>query len=91
MMKKKCLRTLEHVAILLATNYKFPKLTEQQKLVLVYRYGLNGNNIHTLQEIAQVLSVSPERIRQIIAMSLRKIGLNYFQYHGTRIRAKSHF
>lgn len=49
------------------------KLSSKEKDVLVLRYGLNGNNRHTLEEVGNLYHVTRERIRQIEAKSLRKV------------------
>ena len=57
----------EEVAAQLATL----KPSEQQ--VLRLRFGLEGEDEHTLAEVARVRGVTPERIRQIESMALRKL------------------
>ncbi len=54
------------------------RLTPRQRLVVERRYGLNGNAVQTLQEIAGELGVTRERVRQIQADALarlRRIGV----------------
>lgn len=52
-------------------------LTEREKHILRMRFGLGGALLykreHTLQEIANRLRVTRERIRQIEAKALRKL------------------
>ena len=48
-------------------------LTEQQKCVIKYRFGLTGIEPMTLEQIANIYGVSRERIRQVIETTLRKI------------------
>lgn len=48
-------------------------LNEREKFVLTKRFGLNGNDGHTYQEIADVMKVTSERIRQIEVKALRKL------------------
>ncbi|MBN1249238.1 MAG: sigma-70 family RNA polymerase sigma factor [Anaerolineae bacterium] len=48
-------------------------LDEREIGVLVRRFGLQGNERHTLQELADELSVSRERVRQIERKALRKL------------------
>ena len=37
------------------------------------RFGLDGNQPHTLEEVGQMFHVTRERIRQIEAKALRKL------------------
>lgn len=48
-------------------------LTPREQRVLQMRFGLDGDNEHTLDDVAQDLDVSRERIRQIEAKALRKL------------------
>ena len=48
-------------------------LTPKEERVLRMRFGIGLNTDYTLEEVAQHLSVSRERIRQIQAVGLRKI------------------
>ncbi len=52
------------------------QLNERQRSVIERRYGLNGLEIHTLEQLAQSLNLTRERVRQIqieALASLRKI------------------
>jgi RNA polymerase nonessential primary-like sigma factor len=52
------------------------ELGERQRCVIERRYGLNGSEIHTLEQLAQGLNLTRERVRQIqieALASLRKI------------------
>ncbi len=48
-------------------------LSEQEQHVLRLRFGLDGNERHTLAEIGRLLQVSRERVRQVELKSLRKL------------------
>jgi RNA polymerase sigma factor (sigma-70 family) len=48
-------------------------LTEKEQKVLKMRFGLDGNEEHTLESISQKMSVTRERIRQIESKALRKM------------------
>ena len=48
-------------------------LTEKESKVLTLKFGLADGNEYTLQEIAEQLKLSNERIRQIGAKALRKL------------------
>jgi DNA-directed RNA polymerase sigma subunit (sigma70/sigma32) len=50
-----------------------PQLDERRRLVLVQRYGLDGEEPKTLQAIGTQLSRTRERIRQIQNMGLEKL------------------
>jgi len=49
------------------------QLTEQERDVLGLRFGLNGQERHTLAEIGRQLDVSRERVRQVELKALRKL------------------
>ena len=48
-------------------------LSEQEQHVLKLRFGLEGNERHTLAEIGRLLQVSRERVRQVELKALRKL------------------
>ena len=48
-------------------------LTEREQEVIVLRFGLDGSQPHTLEEVGQMFHVTRERIRQIEAKALRKL------------------
>jgi len=48
-------------------------ITEQEREVLALRFGLDGQERHTLAEIGRQLSVSRERVRQVELKALRKL------------------
>jgi DNA-directed RNA polymerase sigma subunit (sigma70/sigma32) len=48
-------------------------LTDRERTVMVYRYGLCGTKPQAYREIAKKLAISTERIRQIMMKALRKI------------------
>ncbi len=55
-------------------------LTERERAVLDYRFGLTDGYSRTLEEVGKEFSVTRERIRQIEAKALRKLR------HPTRLR-----
>ncbi|QEY31933.1 RNA polymerase sigma factor, RpoD/SigA family [Synechococcus sp. RSCCF101] len=48
-------------------------LSDQEQQVLRLRFGLDGQERHTLAEIGRLLEVSRERVRQVELKSLRKL------------------
>lgn len=48
-------------------------LPTREARVLVLRYGLMGNRVHTLEEVGQAFSVSRERARQLQGQALRRL------------------
>ncbi|TCD55236.1 RpoD/SigA family RNA polymerase sigma factor [Synechococcus sp. BS55D] len=48
-------------------------LSEQEQHVLALRFGLNGNERHTLADIGRLMEVSRERVRQVELKALRKL------------------
>ena len=51
----------------------FKTLTFREEKILRLRFGIGTKKSHTFEEIAQMVDVSRERIRQIMMKSLRKI------------------
>ena len=47
-------------------------LSEREKKVLEYRFGLKDNTTHTLEETGKIFGVTRERIRQIEAKALEQ-------------------
>ena len=48
-------------------------LSERERKILDMRFGLTDGSAHTLAEIARVLGVSRERVRQVEAATIKKI------------------
>lgn len=48
-------------------------LSEKQRKVIEYRYGLNGHDMATLEELAERLSLTRERVRQIQIEALAQL------------------
>lgn len=48
-------------------------LSDQEKNVLIKRFGLGGDKPMTLEEVAKTLNVTRERVRQIEAKALRRL------------------
>lgn len=49
------------------------KLTPREKKVLIFRFGLDDGKEYTLEEVAEIINVTRERVRQIEAKALRKM------------------
>jgi RNA polymerase nonessential primary-like sigma factor len=67
---------LENIEIEHHVHEWLDQLHERQRSVIERRYGLNGLEIHTLEQLAQSLDLTRERVRQIqieALASLRKI------------------
>jgi RNA polymerase primary sigma factor len=54
-------------------RYALGKLTEREKAVIVKRYGLNGDDPRTLEEIGRELGVTRELVRQIQARAIERL------------------
>ncbi len=48
-------------------------LTDSEKTVTTLRFGLHGHEQHTLEDIAEIMDLSRERIRQLEASALEKL------------------
>ena len=48
-------------------------LSPRERQVIMLRYGLGDGRPHTLEEVAQIMEVTRERIRQIEQKSLKKL------------------
>ncbi len=53
------------------------ELSAREAEILRMRFGIDRNSNSTLEEIAQQLGVTRERIRQIEARALKKLRLRY--------------
>jgi len=48
-------------------------LTLRERKVLILRFGLDGNESHTLEQVGEIFDVTRERIRQIEAKAMRRL------------------
>jgi len=57
----------------LGVGHLIGALTDREQLILRLRYGLGGEEEHTLEQIGQYLGLSRERVRQLEARALKKL------------------
>ncbi|NDK08028.1 sigma-70 family RNA polymerase sigma factor [Candidatus Gracilibacteria bacterium] len=48
-------------------------LTQRERKIIIMRFGLDGGDIHTLEEVGKEFGVTRERIRQIESKTLEKL------------------
>ena len=48
-------------------------LNDREEAAIIYRYGLDGNEKHTLKETGEIFGVVCERIRQMISKAIKKL------------------
>lgn len=53
------------------------ELTTREREILKRRYGLDGYDIHTLEEIGETFSITRERVRQLEKKTLEKLRKKY--------------
>ncbi len=49
-------------------------LSRREQFVLIHRFGLNGESRKTLEEVGKMLKLTRERVRQIEAKAIKKLG-----------------
>ncbi|MDD5217647.1 MAG: RNA polymerase sigma factor RpoD/SigA, partial [Candidatus Omnitrophica bacterium] len=54
-------------------------LDERERKILVMRFGLGNEELHTLEEVAQQFGITRERVRQIEAVALSKIRTKFME------------
>ncbi|MDJ0788216.1 MAG: sigma-70 family RNA polymerase sigma factor [Myxococcota bacterium] len=57
----------------LGVGHLIGALSDREQLILRLRYGLGGEEEHTLEQIGQSLGLSRERVRQLEARALKKL------------------
>jgi RNA polymerase nonessential primary-like sigma factor len=57
-------------------NEWLEELDEQAQIIIIYRYGLRGEDICTLDEISEQLNVAREKVRQIQLQSIKTLRIH---------------
>ena len=57
------------------------KLTQREKEILYYRMGFDNGKIYKYNEIAKMYNITPERVKQIIEASLKKLFISKDLHH----------
>lgn len=52
---------------------KLKTLNDRQRMVIEFRFGFIDGKIYTLEEVAQILSITRERVRQIQEKAIKKL------------------
>jgi len=70
------LEDIERVRLADQARRGLSRLDERERRILTWRFGLDGGEEHTLQEIGEKLGLSRERARQLEARALAKLRTN---------------
>lgn len=62
---------LQHAELEAMVHQWLEELGEKHRCVIERRFGLNNHSIHTLEEVAETLEITRERVRQIQVESLQ--------------------
>ncbi|HUX64243.1 RNA polymerase sigma factor RpoS [Sulfuricella sp.] len=62
---------LQHTELEALVRQWLEELGDKQRCVIERRFGLNGHAIHTLEEVADTLDITRERVRQIQVEALK--------------------